>query len=63
MRVKISAQLRKAIETSGMSRYEISKLTGIEQSRLSRFISGGNLTMDQIDTICKLLKLTLKKDR
>ena len=34
--------MRKAIEASGQSRYRISKETGIAESVLSRFMSGGN---------------------
>ncbi|MBK9126491.1 MAG: helix-turn-helix transcriptional regulator [Phycisphaerales bacterium] len=32
--------MRKAMETSGQSRYRISKETGIAESVLSRFMSG-----------------------
>ena len=57
---KVSEQLRKAMERSGMTRYEIAKQAGIEQSSLSRFFSGDRgLSQDAIDAICKLLGLRL----
>jgi predicted XRE-type DNA-binding protein len=59
----VSEQLRKAIDTSGVSRYRLWKLTGIPQSRLSRFMSGGKLTMDQVDAVCKVLGLTLTQGK
>lgn len=52
----ISEQLRRAIEQSGMSRYRISRETGINESVLSRFIRGETgLTLETVDTICELL--------
>ena len=35
----LEEQLRRAILQSGMSRYEVSKQTGIDQGTLSRFVS------------------------
>lgn len=56
----VSDQLRRAMVRSGMSRYEIAKLTGVEQSSLSRFFSGQRgLSQDAIDAICALLGLRL----
>ena len=40
-----SEQVRDAIEQSGLTRYQISKMSGIHQSILSRFVAGG-LTMN-----------------
>lgn len=63
----VTKQLRKAVERSTMSRYRLSQLTGIDQARLSRFVHGGRLTMDQADQLCAVLKLQLtgkaRKDR
>ena len=55
----VTEQLRKAIKTSGMSRYRIWKLTGVSQPRLSTFMAGGKLTLDQVDAVCKVLGLQL----
>lgn len=57
---KVSEQLRKAMERSGMTRYEIAKRAGVEQSSLSRFFSGERgLSQDAIDALCALLRLRL----
>ena len=56
----ITEQLRKAIQTCGYSRYELSKRSGVEQSALSRFVCGGrSLTLPAVDAICKTLGLKL----
>jgi Cro/C1-type HTH DNA-binding domain len=53
-------QLAAAIENSGMTRYAISKATGIPQSQLSLFVNGrGGLAMESVDAICELLGLKL----
>jgi transcriptional regulator with XRE-family HTH domain len=57
--MKVSDQLRKAIKTSGISRYAISQATGIEQSGLSRFMAGKTLSLDVVDTLAKYFKLSL----
>ncbi|MGH7179174.1 MAG: helix-turn-helix domain-containing protein [Tepidisphaeraceae bacterium] len=55
--------IRKAIETSGMTRYGISKLSGVGQDTLSKFVRGGGLKLESADRLCKVLKLKLTKDR
>jgi len=53
--------LKKAIERAGVTRYVISKETGIEQSALSRFISGERgLSMEAIGKLCEYLGLELR---
>ena len=43
-----------------MTRYAISKATGLPQSQLSRFVHGQEgLSVDSIDRICELLGLRL----
>lgn len=41
----LSDRLRAAIESSGQTRYEISKATGVSESSLSRFMDGAGLTL------------------
>jgi transcriptional regulator with XRE-family HTH domain len=49
-------QLRRAIDASGMSRRAISKATGIDESNLSKFMSGkAGLSVEGINNICKLI--------
>jgi transcriptional regulator with XRE-family HTH domain len=55
-KLAISEQLRRAIDESGMSRYRISRETGINQSVLSRFAHGEtSLYLETVDTLCELL--------
>jgi len=49
-RKRVSDQIRRLVETCGISRYEIAKLTGIDDSALSRFMSGERgLSMKALD--------------
>ena len=57
-RTSFSVQIRQAIKNCGLSRYEISKRTGIEQSALSRFASGQRgFTTASLDKLAKLLDM------
>jgi transcriptional regulator with XRE-family HTH domain len=66
-RVKLSDQIRRAVDASGMSRYRIAKDLGIAESTISRFMSGkGGLSMEYIDALADLLGLnvtTVKRRR
>jgi hypothetical protein len=56
----VTEQLRKAVETSGQSRYAISKATGVPESVLSRFVAGGGgLRSESIDVLCAYFGLRL----
>jgi transcriptional regulator with XRE-family HTH domain len=59
----LSEQLRDAIEKAGVSRYEISKATGVSQSTLSKFIlrQRPGLSFDAMDRIGKYLGLVIVK--
>ena len=53
-------QLQQAIEDSGLSRYRISQKSGVEQSALSRFLSGERgLSTSSLDKLAELLDLEL----
>jgi transcriptional regulator with XRE-family HTH domain len=59
-RVKLSDQIRRAVDASGLSRYRICKKLGIAESTLSRFMSGqGGLSMEYLDALASLLNLSL----
>ncbi len=61
METSFSDQLRQAIRESPMSRYEISRRTGIAQSTLSKFIRGERgLSLDSIDLLMMCLGLEIK---
>jgi transcriptional regulator with XRE-family HTH domain len=60
-RMKLSDQIRQAIETCGQTRYAIAKATGISEPTLSRFMSGERgLPMKTLDTLADYLNLDIQ---
>lgn len=58
--VKLTDQLRQAIDAAGMSRYAVCKAIGVDQSTISRFMaSKGGLALDTVDRLGELLGLKL----
>ena len=57
---KISDQVRKAIETCGLTRYRIAQELGVSESSLSRFMAGGSIRTELLDKLGKLLGLSIK---
>lgn len=56
-----SDQVRHAIDQCGLSRYAISKATGITEGGLSRFMSGENdMTLRMLDRIAPVIGVSLK---
>ena len=63
-RVKLSDQVRRAVDDCGLSRYAISKATGIDQTTLSRFMSAERgLPMKTLDVLAAFLDLNIKVGR
>ena len=63
-RVKLSDQVRRAVDASGLSRYRICKTLGIAESTLSRFMAGqGGLSMEYLDALADLLDLDITLSR
>ncbi len=61
--VKLSEQVRQAIETCGKTRYQISQDTGIDQATLCRFVGGkGGLSIPVLDTLGEYLGLRIEVD-
>lgn len=60
---KLSEQLRNAIEKAGVSRYEISKATGVSQSTLSKFVLGTRpgISFEAMDRVGEYLGLVIVK--
>lgn len=58
---KLSDQLRMAIENAPMTRYRLSKLSGVDEGLLSRFVRGerSGLRLDTVDAIAEVLGLRL----
>jgi transcriptional regulator with XRE-family HTH domain len=53
---RFSDQIRRAVDSSGRSRYAICKAIGLPQSAMSRFMAGNSgLSMDTLDKLAELL--------
>jgi hypothetical protein len=61
---KFSDQLRRAVRESGVSRYQISKETGINQSVLCRFVAEtAGMSLDAVDKLMDALGLEIRPRR
>lgn len=59
-RVKLSEQIRRAVDGCGVTCYRIWKETGIDPATLSRFMSGERgLPMKTLDTLADFLELNI----
>src|SRR5262245_11382453 len=59
-RVRLSDQVRRAVDASGMSRYRIAKELGVAESTMSRFMARkGGLSMEYLDALADLLGLDI----
>jgi|WetSurMetagenome_2_1015567.scaffolds.fasta_scaffold729357_1 plasmid maintenance system antidote protein VapI len=59
----IDRQLLDFIKKSNLSRYQISKLCGVSQGILSRFVNGTrDITLETAARIAKVLKVKLVQD-
>ena len=57
-RVKLSEQVRRAVDESVLSRYAICKAIGLDQATMSRFMAGeSGLSMAYLDALADLLEL------
>lgn len=57
----ITTQLKTIIKTCGISRYELSRQTGVTQAALSRFVNHERgLTLASVDRLAKYLGIELK---
>jgi predicted XRE-type DNA-binding protein len=63
-RMKLSDQIRQAIDTSELSRYRIAKETGISHAMMSRFMSGERgFSMDSLDVLADYLGMNITIDK
>jgi transcriptional regulator with XRE-family HTH domain len=62
--VRLTDQLRRMIDASGMTRYQIAKETGIDESALAKFYIGKRgLSMEALNALGECLQLTLISKR
>ena len=60
-RRNFSEQLRRAINSCGLTRYQLAKRTGISEATLSRFMSGQRgLTLKVVDKLADVLEWKLE---
>jgi len=56
----LTDQLRQAIDDCGLTRYEIAKQTGIDESALAKFYNGHRgLSMEALNALGEFLRLTI----
>jgi hypothetical protein len=61
---KLTDQLRQAIDGSGLTRYEIAKQTGIDESALAKFYNGHRgLSMEALNALGEFLQLQITLGR
>jgi len=58
--MRFSDQLRKAVSTSGLTRYRIAQEAKISQASLSRFMAGSGLTTKTLDALADVLRLRVE---
>lgn len=59
-----NAQVRKAIDDTGMTMYALAKVSGVSQSMLSRFMRGErDLTLRTLDRLGPVIGVRLVVDR
>ena len=62
--IKLADQLRQAIDDSGLTRYQISKETGIDESSMAKFYNGHRgLSMEALNALGECLKLKIVSRR
>jgi transcriptional regulator with XRE-family HTH domain len=60
----LTDQLRQAIENSGLTRYQIAKRTGIDESALAKFYNGHRgLSMGALNALGEFLQLRIVMGR
>ena len=59
----LSDQLRDAIDECGVSRYRLSRETGVSEAQLCRFMAGEGLSVKSIDILGEYLGLKLTIQR
>ncbi len=61
--LRLTDQIRLAVDSSEMSRYRICKHLGIAESTMSRFMAGGWLGKENIDALGELLGLSIQVNK
>jgi transcriptional regulator with XRE-family HTH domain len=60
----LTDQLRRAIDDSGLTRYQIARATGIDESALAKFYNGHRgLSMEALNSLGEFLQLKITLGR
>jgi transcriptional regulator with XRE-family HTH domain len=60
----LTDQLRQALDDCGLTRYQIAKATGIDESALAKFYNGHRgLSMEALNALGEFLQLTITLGR
>ncbi len=62
-KIKFTEQIRQAVLASDLTQYRICQLTGIDKAAMSRFIHGGGLSMESLDTLAECLGLSVRVEK
>ena len=54
-------KIRAAIARSGLSQYALADKSGVPQSRISGFLAGGSLRLENAEALCKVVGLDLRE--
>lgn len=57
--LKLADKIRQALESSGKTRYQVSKESGVDQAALSRFVQGKGLSVESLEAIAGALGLEI----
>lgn len=61
---QLTDQLRQAVDDCGLTRYQIAKETGIDESALAKFYNGHRgLSMEALNALGECLQLTINLGR
>jgi transcriptional regulator with XRE-family HTH domain len=55
--------IREKVKLSSLSQKEIAIKVGMEQSRLSHYISGGGISLDKFEVLCEFFGLHLEQHK
>jgi transcriptional regulator with XRE-family HTH domain len=59
---ELVAELRKAVEESGLSMTELARISGVDRSQISRFVRGERLlALDAASKLCEALGLRITR--
>jgi DNA-binding Xre family transcriptional regulator len=59
-RIKLTEQIRRAVAECGLTRYRLWKITGVDETALSRFVSGERgLSFESLDALCDFLQIDI----